>query len=235
MLCMMLERGIRVDRILFADVGEMAEFEQQYDYLAKIEAYTGRNVEVVRSDRYTARSIFYGYPTRGQHMDEIRGFPPTIGAGCRYRSWLKVEPLELASGPGNDVYIGIAADEAHRSRAGEYTRGKQTYHFPLVEWGVTERDCLDYLNRIGLHNPLYAYFDRLGCFWCPKQPLKSLRQLYLHFPEKWAILRRMERDQGRPFKHRYPASALEERFEREMRASSSPTRDPCTHNCRPSA
>lgn len=126
MLCMMLERGIRVDRILFADVGEMAEFEQQYDYLAKIEAYTGRNVEVVRSDRYTARSIFYGYPTRGQHMDEIRGFPPTIGAGCRYRSWLKVEPLELAS-------------------------------------------------------------------------------------------------------------ALEERFEREMRASSSPTRDPCTHNCRPSA
>lgn len=216
MLLMMLERGMWVDRILYADVGELAEFPSMYEYIHKLEDHIGRKIEVVRSSRFTARSIFYGYPSRGVHKDEIRGFPPTVGAGCRYRSWLKVEPLEAAAGPGNDVYIGIASDESQRSRAGEYAKGKQRYHFPLVEWGVTEADCLAYLKAKGLYNPLYDHFDRLGCFWCPKQPLRSLRALYRNFPAEWAELRQMERDQGRPFKHGYPAEELEIRFRREL-------------------
>lgn len=206
---------MRVDRILCADVGEMAEFPAMYEYIRRVENYIGREIEIVRSERYNARSIFYGYPSRGKYKDEIRGFPPTVGAGCRYRSWLKVEPLEAAAGPGNDVYIGIAADESQRSRAGEYAKGKQRYHFPLVEWGMTEKDCLIFLKQKGLYNPLYDYFDRLGCFWCPKQGLRSLRQLYLHFPNLWAELRQMEHDQGRPFKYGYPAYELESRFRNE--------------------
>lgn len=215
MLLMMLERGIPCDRILYADVGEMAEFEEMYAYIARLERHIGRPIETVRSDRWTARSIFYGYPFRGCHMDEIRGFPPTVGVGCRYRSWLKVEPLELASGPGNDVFIGIAADEAQRSRAGEYAKGKQNYHFPLVEWGITEQDCLEYTRQHGLYNRLYDYFKRLGCWWCPKQSIGSLRQLYWHFPKEWTQLRQMEADQGRPFKYGYPAEQLERRFQSE--------------------
>lgn len=216
MLSMMIRRGMRIDRILYADVGEMAEFEAQYEYIARLESYFGRSIETVRSARWTARSMFYGYPSRGKHADEIRGFPPTVGAGCRYRSWLKVDPLEEAAGPGNDVYIGIAADEVNRSRAGEYAKGRQRYHFPLVEWCVKEQDCLNHLKEVGLYNPLYDYFDRLGCWWCPKQPLRSLRQLYLHFPEKWAQLRQLEADQGRPFKHGYPAEVLTLRFQKEQ-------------------
>lgn len=230
LLLMMLERGIQVDRILYADVGDMAEFPSMYGYIAQLEKHIGRTIEIVRSSRWTARSMFYGYPSRGKHMDEIRGFPPTIGVGCRYRSWLKVDPLELASGPGNDVFIGIAADEAQRARAGEYAKGKQNYHFPLVEWGVTEQDCLDYTKAAGVYNPLYDYFKRLGCFWCPKQGLKSLRQLYLHFPDLWATLRQMEQDQGRPFKHGYPGYVLEERFRREQKACSE--KELCECDCR---
>ena len=155
-------------------------------------------------------------------MDEIRGFPPTVGVGCRYRSWLKVDPLEAAAGVGNDIYIGIAADEAGRSRALEYAKGKNRYHFPLVEWGVTEQDCLDYLRERDLYNRLYDHFKRLGCFWCPKQGLKSLKNLYRHFPDMWVTLRQMENNQGRPFKHQYPASMLEERFKREIEQEREP-------------
>ena len=68
-------------------------------------------------------------------MDEIRGFPPTVGVGCRYRSWLKVDSLEAAAGVDNDIYIGIAADEAGRSRALEYAKGKNRYHFPSLIGG----------------------------------------------------------------------------------------------------
>lgn len=231
MLLMMLERGIRIDRFLYADVGEMAEFEEMYAYIARLEAYIGRPIEIVRSDRWTARSIFYGYPSRGSHMDEIRGFPPTVGTGCRYRSWLKVEPLESACGPGNDVFIGIAADEAQRSRAGEYAKGKQNYHFPLVEWGVTEQDCLEYTRHHGLYNRLYDHFKRLGCWWCPKQSIGSLRQLYLHFPQEWAQLRQLEADQGRAFKYGYPAEQLEHRFQREHIAETKQITCACGKAC----
>ena len=41
MLLMMLELGIPVDRIHYADVGDMAEFEVMYAYIARVEAYTG--------------------------------------------------------------------------------------------------------------------------------------------------------------------------------------------------
>ena len=216
MLLMMLERGIPVDRVLFADVGEMAEFEQMYEYISRIEIYTGIPIETVRSERWTARSIFYGYPSRGKYMDDIRGFPLTIGSACRYRTWLKVEPLEAAAGQDQDIYIGIAADEAGRSRCKEYAKGKNRYHFPLVDWGITEQQCLDYLREKQLFNPLYVHFKRLGCFWCPKQPIDSLRQLYIHFPELWDTLRQMEKDQGRPFQYKRTVEDLQLRFNREL-------------------
>ena len=165
MLLMMLERGIPVQKVLFADVGMPAEFPMMYDYLKRVEAYTGIPITTVKSEKWTVLSMFYGYPSKGNHMDEIRGFPPTVGKGCRYRSWLKVEPLEAASGAGNHVYIGIAADEAGRSRSMEYAKGANSYHFPLVEWDVTENDCLEYLRERDLYNELYDYFPRLGCFY----------------------------------------------------------------------
>lgn len=216
MLLMMMEREIPVHKVLFADVGIPAEFPMMYDYLKRVEAYTGIPIITVRSEKHTVNSIFYGYPSRGKHKDEIRGFPPTVGAGCRYRSWLKVEPLEAASGAGNHVYIGIAADEAGRSRSMEYAKGANTYHFPLVDWGVTENECLEYLRERDLYNELYDYFPRLGCFWCPKQPLRSLKKLWSAFPDMWEELRQMERDQGRAFKHKYPAEVLEVRFRNEL-------------------
>jgi len=216
LLLMMLERGIPVHKVLFADVGVGAEFPLMYDYLKRVEAYTGIPITTVKSEKWTAQSIFYGYPSRGKHKDEIRGFPPTVGSGCRYRSWLKVEPLEAHSGTGNHVYIGIASDESNRSRSLEYAKGKNTYHFPLVEWGITEAMCLEYLKERELYNELYCYFGRLGCFWCPKQPLDSLRNLWRAFPDLWEELRQMERDQGRPFKHKYPAEVLEVRFQKEL-------------------
>jgi 3'-phosphoadenosine 5'-phosphosulfate sulfotransferase (PAPS reductase)/FAD synthetase len=216
MLLMMLERGIPVDMIVFADVGEMAEFEEMYDYLKRVEVYTGLKITTVRSERHTARGLFFGLVTKGEREGQLRGFPPTVGKACSYRRDLKVRPLRKACGSGNRVFIGIAADEAHRSRCKEYTTGNNEYCFPLVEWGVTEADCMRYLRERGLHNSLYDYFDRIGCWWCPKQPLKSLRALWRYFPEKWAELYTLERIAGHPFKHGYPAYELQPRFEAEL-------------------
>jgi 3'-phosphoadenosine 5'-phosphosulfate sulfotransferase (PAPS reductase)/FAD synthetase len=135
-----------------------------------------------------------------------------VGQACSYRRDLKISPLRKACGSGNNVFIGIAADESHRSRAKQYAEGDNNYFFPLVDWGVTEVECMQYLKDRGLYNSLYDYFDRIGCWWCPKQPIPSLRSLYWHFPEKWQHLRRLEAIHGKPFKHMYPVYELEPRF-----------------------
>lgn len=225
MLLMMLERGIPVDIIVFADVGEMAEFEEMYEYIARVEVYTGRTVTTVRSEKHTARSIFFGQFVKGKRVGQLRGFPPTVGKACSYRRDLKVTPLKKACGSGNHVYIGIAADESHRSRCKEYTRGKNQYHFPLVEWGITEAQCMAYLRERGLYNSLYDHFDRIGCWWCPKQPIKPLRALWRFSPEKWAELMELERIHGKPFKHGYPASELNKRFEAELQKEMAERKD----------
>ena len=216
LLLMMLEKGIPVDRIIFADVGPGCEFSEMYEYLEKVEEYTGRKITTVTSERYTGMSLFYGNFTRGKREGTMRGFPPTIGPGCSFRRELKVIPLGKASGTGNNIFIGIAADESHRSRSLEYAKGDNHYHFPLVEWGVTERDCLNYLKERGLHNSLYDYFRRMGCYWCPKQSIGSLRSLWRYFPYYWDHLRRLEQDCGRDFRYQSTVPLLEERFQIEL-------------------
>lgn len=212
---MMIEKGMRIDLIQYADVGEMAEFMEMYPYIDFLEKRWGREIKRIKSEKHTARSIFYGYPAYGKHMDEIRGFPLTIGSGCRYRSWLKTDVLEASAGTGNTIYIGYAADEQNRAKSSEYAKGRNTYRFPLIEWGITEQDCLEYIRKHDLWNCLYNHFFRLGCFWCPKQSINSLRNLFLYYPQYWKIMKQMEVDQGRPFHVKHTIPKLEDRFIRE--------------------
>ena len=216
LLLLMLDLGIPVHKIIYADVGGMSEFSEMREYIRRVEAYTGIPVTTVSNPEKTDHSIFYGTFIRGKRVGQMRGFPPTIGTACDFRRDLKVKPLKIAGGEGNHVFIGIAADEAHRSRCMEYAQGNNTYHFPLVDWGITEAQCLEYLKEKGLYNNLYDYFNRMGCFWCPKQPIPSLRSLWRYFPYYWRELRRMEEECNRPFKCGYPAWELERRFEREL-------------------
>ena len=82
-------------------------------------------------------------------------------------------------------YIGIAADEPKRI--------KENGCYPLVEWSMTEKDCLDYCYAKGFDwGGLYEIFHRVSCWCCPLQALSELRKLYVHFPDLWAQLRRWD-------------------------------------------
>lgn len=215
MLLRLIEEGHQVDKIHFADVGPEAEFEEMYEFIDKVERFIGREITRVRSDKWTFDSIFYSYPTYGKKVNTIRGFPPSIGPACRYRSWLKTEPLEKASGKGNLILIGIAADESSRSERAQYNNQKNQYRFPLIEWDMTEADCVKYCTDRDLLNPLYSRFKRLGCWQCPKQSLHSFRTLYRYYPEKWAKLREYQRACDWPVTPRASVFDLEERFKAE--------------------
>ena len=62
---------------------------------------------------------------------------------------------------------------------------------------------------------LYEDFDRVSCWCCPLQPLKSLRTLYHKYPELWEKLKAMDKKAAYSFKPNYSVEQLEERFKKE--------------------
>lgn len=215
LLIRLLELNTPPDRILFADVGADAEFEETYAFIDKVEKTLSVKIERVQSERYTFDSYFYSPISRGARKGLLRGFPPTASPGCSYRRELKIRPLLTAQGTGNLIYLGFAADEKERATRSVYRSLHNQYAFPLVTWGMTEADCMTLCQSYDLVHPLYAYFSRLGCWQCPKQSLKSLRALYQHWPEKWAKLEQYQRDCAWNFQPKRSVFDLTKRFEQE--------------------
>lgn len=144
MLLRMLEEGRPVDIILFCDTG--IEFDAMYHHIDKLEKYIGRPITRLKSS-YNFEYLLL------EHMPQRRN-PELIGrkgyswGGPRNR-WctaiLKTRVIDqylrdLAKDYAIKQYIGIAADEPKRIRG---------YNYPLVEWGMTEADCLAYCKAHG--------------------------------------------------------------------------------------
>lgn len=111
-------------------------------------------------------------------------------------------------------YVGLAADEEYRLERKNNQMKNQKH--PLVEWGWTEKDCLDYCYSLGYDwEGLYNYFSRVSCWCCPLQPLGELRILYKMFPELWQELKEMDSRTFTPFKDGKSVEDLEVRFKFE--------------------
>lgn len=106
-------------------------------------------------------------------------------------------------------YVGIAYDEQKRARDKQY---------PLIEWQMTEKDCLKYCYDRGFDwDGLYEHFTRLSCFCCPLQKINHLRNLYFYYPELWQEMKRMDKLANNKFRPDYSIDELEEKFEKERK------------------
>lgn len=175
MLLRMIELKMPIDKIVFADTG--FEFPELYDYLRKVAKRINRQIECVYPEK-SFEEWFEGKVTRGKMEGQKRGFP-LRAFPCYWSREAKVKPLQAICGPNDKMFIGIAYDERQRCSS----EGNLVY--PLVEWKWTEQDCIDYLNKRKLFNPLYVNFDRLGCYFCPKQNEKSIYILWKLYPKLW--------------------------------------------------
>lgn len=111
-------------------------------------------------------------------------------------------------------YVGLAADEGYRMRRRQNRR--DCCRHPLVEWSMTEEDCLKYCYERGYDwGGLYRYFRRVSCWCCPLQSLDELRQLYKHFPALWRQLGEWDGRTWRKFRKDYSVRELEVRFDFE--------------------
>ena len=112
------------------------EMPELIDYIKMIESHIQEKyphkdftVKFVESPR-SWEDWFYGEITRGNNKGKIRG-APLRAYPCYWAREAKVQPLREAQKEYDYVYIGIAADEAHRVGKADDPRNRQN-KYPLV-------------------------------------------------------------------------------------------------------
>ena len=186
MLLMMLERGERIDEVVTVDTG--MEFPEMYEHLEKLQQFTGLKFKTLRAERSFEHFMFDHVRTKGKFKGEAGyGWPRPNARWCTSNLKTAVIKKHLTTiGNGKHVTqcIGIAADEPRRVRE---------HRYPLVEYGVTEREALAYCKRLGFDwGGLYDTRNRVSCWCCPLQNLDSLRALRRTHPELWERLIEMD-------------------------------------------
>ena len=112
-------------------------------------------------------------------------------------------------------YVGVASDE--RGRISRERNGNRIKIYPLVEWEMTEKDCLEYCYSHGWHwnengYELYDLLDRVSCKCCKNKNLKELRNIYHFMPDVWKELKELQDKVRMPFKENRTIHDLETRF-----------------------
>lgn len=137
MLHLMLERGERINAVIWCDMGDW-EFPEMERHVRLVEAKTGVSVSRVHpalSPGYLAFDHEYEHNGR-----QVRGYGwPFMQK--RFCTKYKTRAIEKKSAEiGGVQCIGLAVDETRRTRL----PGKR---YPLDEYGYTEADCLAYCKR----------------------------------------------------------------------------------------
>lgn len=221
MLLKMIEEGIQIDCIMFCDTG--LEFPQMYEHIDRIERETGLGITRVKPDM-DFEYLMFDKPINRKDGSAIKikygadqtghGWPGSIMRWCTKA--LKDAPRERflkAFKPYYEMryYVGIAADE--QKRLGRKTNQNPEHIHPLVDWGMTEVDCLEYCYSRGYDwGGLYELFDRVSCWCCPLQSLDELRKLRANFPDLWEQLKEWDDRNFRTFRADYTVRELEKRF-----------------------
>lgn len=209
MVLRLIEEQRPLDLVLFCDTG--LEFPQMYDHVRKVEQAVPVPVVWLKAERDFEYYMFHFTPDR-RPGSSYMGKTGMSWAGPKNR-WctkrLKTQVIDqylLKFRKDFQIvqYIGIAADEPERVKE---------FCYPLVEWGMTEKDCLEYCYKREYDwGGLYRLFDRVSCWCCPLQGLEELRTLRREFPGLWAQLLEWESKTWRNFRKDFSVDELEIRF-----------------------
>jgi len=221
MLLRMIEEGMPIDAVVFCDTG--LEFPAMYDHIDKVEKNTGITITRLKSQK-PFEYLMFEQPVHHKesniHYEKVGAVTNGYGwAGSKMR-WctrdLKDTPRKryernLRKQYEIKHYVGIAADEQYRL-ARKNNQNPNHVH-PLVDWNMTEADCLKYCYERGYDwGGLYEHFHRVSCWCCPLQSLNELRQLWKHYPALWEKMKEWDQRNWRQFKASYSVEELEKRF-----------------------
>ncbi len=222
MLLMMLERGIRIDRIICVDTTK--EFPAMYRHIEKVQSICPIEIEIVKIDF----DYWFGehVKTKGKNKGKKGyGWPDFRNRWCtalkreaflrqlysheyniRKHGYGRSKDLEMVE------YHGIAYDEKSRCKKNK----DRVIKYPLVDWRMTEKQALQYCNSKGFcWDDLYEKMHRVSCWCCPLSRISELRILYNEFPKLWNDLVQMDKKSFRKFRNDYSIEQLSGKFANE--------------------
>lgn len=212
MLLKMLEDNWTIDEIIYCDTGK--EFPQMYEHIERVKRYIkeryNKEITILKAEKSFDYYMFDHKKTRGKNKGK-KGYGWAT-MRCRWcTTLLKKQVIDNYLKKYKDVgyieYIGIAYDEPKRIKDKRY---------PLVEYEMTEKECLQYCYDRGFDwAGLYEHFDRLSCWCCPLKNQKELKILYKYYPELWNELKEMDKKAYNKFKHNCSVEEMEEKFKKE--------------------
>ena len=214
MLLRLIEENKPLDEVVFYDTG--MEFECIYNLRNKIlpllEAHNIKYTEL--KPKQTFLYTMFEKPVKKRNGTTGKGY--SWGGGrCRWGTTEKLKAIEKYC-KGNYEYVGIAYDEQNRLSK----ERKVNKLFPLAEWKMTEKDCLEYCYNKGYdwHEDgieLYSILDRVSCWCCCNKNLKELENYYKYLPKYWNKLKELQSKTDRPMKYnKYTVFDLEKKFKK---------------------
>jgi 3'-phosphoadenosine 5'-phosphosulfate sulfotransferase (PAPS reductase)/FAD synthetase len=187
-----LERGERIDYIYFSDT--LHEFDLMYEYLEKVAEYITKTYgkQVIRlKPRSTFEDWVFGEMTRGEHKGAIRGLPK-ITDPCFWKRESKTTPADAFVKSLGVPYIKLTKLVGYTASEKDRVQKDPDLEYPLIDWGWCEGDVSAYLESIDMVNPLYEYFSRTGCDFCPYMSLRSYYIVWKFFKKTWAYMKNIE-------------------------------------------
>ena len=178
-------RSVKIDYILFADTGGEKPHTYQYvktfskwcvehglpEIITVRKAGNGETLEENCLRIGMLPSIAYGYKTCSQKYK--------IQPQDKYFNNLKEAKEIWKSGRKLIKFIGYDATETHRIAKSKIREDKKyEYRYPLAEWGITRKQCIEIILSEGLCLP-----GKSACFFCPMSRPTEIRQLKHNYPD----------------------------------------------------
>lgn len=214
MLLRLIEENKPLDEVVFYDTG--MEFECIYNLRNKVSALLeAHNIKYTElKPKETFLYTMFEKPVKKRNGTTGKGYS-WCGGRCRWGTTEKLKAIEKHC-KGNYEYVGIAYDE--QNRLSKERKGNKL--FPLAEWKMAEKDCLNYCYKKGYNwnedgIELYSILDRVSCWCCCNKNLKELENYYKYLPKYWNKLKELQSKTDRPMKYnKYTIFDLENKFKK---------------------
>lgn len=205
MVLKLIETNAPLDEVVFYDTGmEYDCIYHNWDKLCSILDSYGIEHTVLNPDLPFTYEAFER-PIKYRNKEGYHYGFSWCGGYCRWGTHNKLAVMNRYCEQSDCiVYVGIAADEKKRL----CKEHKSYKRFPLVKFGMTEVDCLQYCREHGFdwkesncnNIDLYTILDRVSCWCCANKNLKELRNIYKYMPYYWEKLREFQSKTERPMK-----------------------------------
>jgi|TARA_R100001480_G_scaffold153479_1_gene156647 hypothetical protein len=184
MLVECVNRGIKVDVVLFADTG--GEKPHTYNYIKTFSKWLVENgmpkITIVKYfnkykelltlerdclNRNSLPSLAYGFKSCSQKFK--------LAPQDKYMNNYQPAKDCWESGGKITKFIGFDAGESHRVK--DYSDKKYTVEYPLVDWDMGREECIESIEKAGLCQP-----GKSACFFCPASKPTEIKQLKATYP-----------------------------------------------------